>query len=134
MAELPFMRRTMKRATAAASRLFRNNVGQAWTGKPKRMPDGSLLLHNPLPVNFGLCKGSSDLIGFRPVTITPEMVGLQVAVFLSIETKDLTGRPTPEQRQWVDFINSHGGLAGVARTDDDVDNILSRRPGVPPIP
>lgn len=134
MAELPFMRRTMKRITAAGARVFRNNVGQAWTGERRRQADGSLLLRRPIPVDFGLCKGSSDLIGFVPVTVTPEMVGRRVAVFLAIETKDETGRPTPEQRQWIEFINSHGGLAGVARRDEDVDNILSRVPGVDPTP
>jgi hypothetical protein len=45
-----------------------------------------------------LCKGSADLIGYRTITITPDMVGQQVAVFTSIEVKTPTGRIRPEQQ------------------------------------
>jgi hypothetical protein len=48
-------------------RLWRNNIGLAfYQGKY---------------VQYGLAPGSGDLIGFRSVTITPEMVGQRVAVF-----------------------------------------------------
>jgi hypothetical protein len=55
-------------------RLFRNNTG-------------TLRDANGRPVQFGLCKGSADLIGWKRVTVTPEMVGSIVAVFTSIEVK-----------------------------------------------
>ena len=54
-------------------RLFRNQVGQLPDPRSGRW------------VQFGLAKGSSDLIGFKTVEITPEMVGEKVAVFCSIE-------------------------------------------------
>jgi hypothetical protein len=47
-------------------------------------------------------RGSADLIGYRTITITPEMVGQQVAVFTSIEVKTPTGRIRPEQQQWLE--------------------------------
>ena len=66
------------------TRLFRNNTG-------------TLRDQHGRPVQFGLCKGSADLIGWRTITITPEMVGQQVAVFASIEVKTPTGKLRSEQ-------------------------------------
>jgi hypothetical protein len=58
------------------TRLFRNNTG-------------TLRDANGRPVQFGLCKGSADLIGYRTITITPEMVGQQVAVFPALRSRPL---------------------------------------------
>lgn len=91
-------------------RLFRNNTG-ALKDQHGRM------------VTFGLCKGSSDLIGWRTVTITPEHVGRQLAVFVAIEVKD-RGRATPEQQAFLDAVVTLGGLAGIARSVDDARAIL----------
>ena len=91
-------------------RLFRNNTG-------------SLLDKNGRPVQFGLCKGSADLIGWRTVTITPEMVGQQVAVFTSIEVKSATGRLRPEQQSWLDAVQKAGGIAAVARSVADCERL-----------
>ena len=66
-------------------RLHRNNTG-------------TLRDQHGRPVSFGLAKGSSDLIGWTTRTITPEMVGQQVAIFTSIEVKSPNGRVRPEQR------------------------------------
>jgi hypothetical protein len=63
-------------------------------------------------------RGSADLIGYRSITITPDMVGQQVAVFASIEVKTPTGRIRPEQQQWlaVDGVSRtvHGVPGGIA--------------------
>jgi hypothetical protein len=59
--------------------------------------------------SFGLCKGSADLIGYRTITITPDMVGQQVAVFASIEVKTPTGRIRPEQQAWLETVQAAGG-------------------------
>jgi len=93
------------------TRLFRNNTG-------------TLKDANGRPVQFGLCKGSADLIGWKRVTITPEMVGTQVAVFASIEVKTPTGRLRPEQQQWLDAVQAAGGIAGVARSVSDAEALL----------
>jgi hypothetical protein len=74
-------------------------------------------------VRYGLCKGSSDLIGWRSTTITPEMVGQQLAVFTAIEVKD-RGTPTPEQLHFIAQVQAAGGLAGVARSVDEAKAIL----------
>jgi len=94
-----------------STRLFRNNTG-------------TLKDANGRPVQFGLCKGSADLIGWKRVTITPEMVGTQVAVFTSIEVKTATGRLRPEQQQWLDAVQAAGGIAGVARSVSDAEALL----------
>jgi len=95
-----------------STRLFRNNTG-------------TLKDQNGRPVQFGLCKGSADLIGWKRVTITPEMVGQQVAVFTSIEVKTPTGRIRPEQQQWLDAVQAAGGIAGVARSVEDAQRIMA---------
>ena len=93
------------------TRLFRNNTG-------------TLRDQNGRPVQFGLCKGSADLIGWKRVTITPEMVGSTVAVFVSIEVKTATGRLRPEQQQWLDAVQAAGGIAGVARSVSESQILL----------
>ena len=105
--------------STGSTRLFRNNTG-------------TLRDQHGRPVQFGLCKGSADLIGWRTVTIKPEMVGQQVAVFTSIEVKTPTGRVQPEQQQWLEAVQAAGGIAGVARSVEDAKALLTAQPdGVP---
>jgi hypothetical protein len=105
--------------STGATRLFRNNTG-------------TLKDQHGRPVQFGLCKGSADLIGYRTITITPEMVGQQVAVFTSIEVKTPTGSIRPEQQQWLETVQAAGGIAGVARSVEDAKALLATQPdGVP---
>lgn len=97
-------------AGGGPARLWRNNTGAM------RDPHGQL-------VRFGLCPGSSDLIGLRTITITPEMVGQRVAVFAAVEVKD-RGRATPQQTAFIDMVRAAGGLAGIARSVPDALAIL----------
>jgi hypothetical protein len=80
-------------------------------------------------MSFGLCEGSGDLIGYRQVVVTPDMVGKTLAVFTSCEVKTETGRVRPEQVNWLAHINGAGGMAFVARSVEDakimLDNPLS---------
>jgi len=92
--------------------LWRNNVGA--------MPD-----QTGRWVRFGLCndsKGmneafkSGDLIGCRPVTIEPHMVGWRVGQFVSREVKaagwHYTGTPRETaQLRWAELVMSLGGDA-----------------------
>ena len=94
-------------------RIFRNQVGQ--------LPDP----RTGRPVQFGLARGSADLIGWRTVTITPDMVGQRVAVFTSIEVKTPTGRLTSAQSAWLHTVSVSGGIAGVARSTADALCIVS---------
>lgn len=93
-------------------RLFRNNTGT--------LPDP----RTGRPIQFGLARGSADLIGIKQVTITPDMVGQTIGVFTSIEVKTPTGRVTPQQRNWLTMVRKLGGIAGVARSIRDANEIL----------
>lgn len=105
-------------------RLFRNNVGQGWCGQTIRSDSEYCLLKHPRRVVYGLTPGSADLIGWRSVTITPEMVGRTLAVFLSVEAKSSTGTARDDQEQWRRQVIAAGGLAGVARTVEDAEKII----------
>ena len=105
--------------TRSDLRLFRNQVGQ--------LPDP----RTGRPVQFGLARGSADLIGWRTVTITPDMVGQRIAVFTSIEVKTPTGRLAPAQRHWLQAVEQARGIAGVARSVGDALRIIETPLGFP---
>jgi hypothetical protein len=102
--------------TRSDLRLFRNQVGQ--------LPDP----RTGRPVQFGLARGSADLIGWRTVVVTPEMVGQRIAVFTSLEIKTPTGRLAPAQRAWLGVVHQAGGIAGVARSVSDALAIVEGTP------
>ncbi len=131
MSEADIQNRILRLAVGAV-RLFRNNVGQGWVGKSRRIEQtgmawlkkGDVVVSGARPLHAGLCEGSSDLIGWRTITITPDMVGQRVAVFTAIEVKSERGRPTPEQRAFVAAVRAMGGRAGVAWSEQDARDIL----------
>lgn len=103
-------------------RMFRNNNGVAefFDKKGKKMV-----------VRYGLGVGTSDLIGWTPVTITKDMVGKQVAVFTALEGKRGRGRLTKAQEAFIDLVHRVGGFTGVFRTPEHaVDQIYTSRQGI----
>ena len=88
------------------------------------MPDP----HTGRLVTFGLARGSADLIGWRTVVVTPDMVGQRLAVFTSIEIKTPTGRIAPAQQHWLGVVRGAGGIAGVVRSVTDARNLLDGAP------
>lgn len=88
------------------TRLWRNNTGTLYDRQGR-------------PVQFGLCKGSSDLIGLRSIMVGPEHLGQRLAVFAAIEVKSAAGRATAEQAAFIEQVQAMGGLAGVARSVSD---------------
>lgn len=95
-------------------RLFRNSVG--------RIPD-------PVVPNrwhhYGLCVGSSDLIGLTSIVITDLHLGKRIAVFTALEAKSKQGRPTNEQISFIRMVKGLGGLAGVVRSVDEARSVLT---------
>ena len=75
--------------TKSNLRLFRNETG--------KLPDP----RTGQWVQFGLAKGSSDLIGFKTIKVTPEMIGQDLAVFTSIEVKTNSGQLSKYQHNWL---------------------------------
>ncbi len=100
-------------------RLFRNQVGQGAAGQIVGRPGDGLLLVRGNPVTMGLCKGSSDLIGWRVLTITPDMVGQTVAQFVALEVKTIAGRVSPDQQRFIDVLGNAGGVAAVVRSPEE---------------
>jgi hypothetical protein len=97
--------------------VFKNNVGMAF-----KEVNGV-----KYPIKFGLCEGSSDLIGWTPITITPDMVGKKLAVFTAIEVKlNKNGkyRATEKQKNFINAVKKSGGYACIADCEKDVDLML----------
>lgn len=109
------------------STLFRNNTGQAWVGEVLRRDANTVTLTNYRPLHAGLTKGSSDLIGWSIVEVTPEMVGKKLAVFTAIEVKSASGRVKPEQLNFIKQVRDSGGISGIARKDDEAVNLVQNQ-------
>jgi hypothetical protein len=107
------------------TRLFRQNVGQGWAGRLVSNQAGRVTLQDARPLIAGLCTGSSDLIGWRSIEVTAEMVGRRLAVFAAVEVKSATGRPTEQQRAFLDAVADAGGIACVARSVEDAQLALA---------
>lgn len=123
MSETTIQRRIQIALSDTTTRLWRNNVGAAWQGRAEHV--GTVVtLYGPRRVEYGLCPGSSDLIGLRSVEITPDMVGQRVAIFCAVEVKSKTGRPTDEQSAFIKTVNYLGGRAGIARSEDDAKIVV----------
>jgi hypothetical protein len=95
MGEADLMRRIQVALSANGARLFRNNVGVLKDARGQY-------------VAYGLCKGSSDLIGWT-----------KTGRFLAIEVKTEGGKTTEEQKRFIEAVNLSGGLAFVARSVDE---------------
>jgi len=129
MSEADLMRRLQALASKLGARLFRQQVGMAWTGKVERhigmvrINAGDVVIRKARPFHAGVA-GMSDLGGWTPVDVTPGMVGSTVAVFTQAEIKTAQGRATAEQVAWIDAVNRAGGRAGVARNEEELRTIL----------
>lgn len=126
--------------TEQGARVFRNNVGTAWVGKlteeypssggriitltkARRMPFGLIV---PAPKSSAKSHGgSSDLIGWQTVRITPDMVGLRLAVFVAVETKtDGYPKASKEQKNFLRQVKKAGGIARIARRGDTPEGVV----------
>jgi hypothetical protein len=65
-------------------------------------------------IRFGLCKGSSDIIGICPD-----------GKFLAIECKNAVGRVTPDQKRFIAAVIAKGGRAGIARNGKEAVDIAT---------
>ena len=90
-------------------RLWRNQVGKY------HLADGRW-------ISSGLAVGSADLIGIKSVTVTKEMVGKKIGVFLSVEVKGQGDKPTTKQTAWRDMVRELGGIACIARNVEEAKN------------
>lgn len=130
MKEANLMRLIMLGLSKAGNvRVFRNNTGQAWQGTKKTFSSEGgcrvLKIYDPRPIDAGLCEGSSDLIGWTTIEVTPEMVGQKIAVFTAIEVKkDSEAVVSEKQLNFLTVIRKMGGFSGLARSTDEAVNLL----------
>jgi hypothetical protein len=119
----------------AGAVVFRNNVALAWVGRPIKILRrqqiwvslGDVVLQQARPLHAGLCVGSSDLIGFKSVLVTPDMVGSRVAIFTAVECKDDDGRATTDQSNFLERVEMAGGIAMLVRSSDDAVSALAAK-------
>jgi hypothetical protein len=64
-------------------------------------------------------KKGGDRIGFKPVVITPDMVGQKVAIFVSIEEKTVNDRLSIGQKNWHHFVLENGGISEIWQVQKD---------------
>jgi len=117
-------------------RIFRNNVGTAWIGNGSVkfssrqeviVNAGDVLIRQARIFHAGLCKGSSDFIGFKSVIITPEMVGKPIAVFMGAEIKTKSGKASSEQIDFTNMVNKFGGIAFFATDETEAVEFLNKK-------
>ena len=127
MSETNLMKKMMVRLSQnKAIRVFRVNVGKAWTGSDFfKRPNGDLLIKNPRPFKTGVPNGFSDLFGIVTVKITKEMVGRTVGIFTAIEVKTPKGKASKEQISFIGLVKKLGGRAGIARSEQQAEDIAN---------
>lgn len=133
-AETSVFRRLQIQVSPLGWRLFRNLVGGAWMGRcteDYQLRDGRtgkamrvVELADAYHVTTGLGTGSSDSVGWRPVVITPEMVGQTIAQFVAAEVKTLGYKKvTDKQENFLRQVADAGGMAMIVkeRADGEID-------------
>ena len=130
MSEHEIQQRILLACGSGTTRLWRNNVGTGWAGQAttvtaanagaigQTLRPGDVVVRQGRPLHAGLCVGSSDLIGYRQVG--------GIAQFVAIEVKSERGRPSLQQAQFLDHIQTAGGCAGIARCIGDARTLLGK--------
>lgn len=131
--EQTIQKRIMLALSRAGSRIFRNNVGAVTYRDPHRSQSGGPVTQCPRcgasngakrVVRYGLCKGSSDVIGWTQHRVTDADIGRLVAIFTAIEVKRPGGHATAEQCDFIDAVRAHGGIAGIAISPEQALEIV----------
>lgn len=120
MNETNIVRGFLIHASKLGARLWRQNTGRGWIGDATKftraqtitVQPGDVLIRKARPFHAGF-EGLADIGGIS-----------QTGQYVAVEAKTATGRVTDEQRAFIRMVRSFGGLAGVARSDADVEAIL----------
>lgn len=107
-------------ASKLGARLWRQNTGHGWIGEATKFTrtqtitvnSGDVVIRKARPFHAGF-EGLADIGGIS-----------QTGRYVAVEAKTATGRVSDEQRAFIRMVRSFGGLAGVARSDADVEAIL----------
>ena len=99
MNEADIQREVMMELSRLGAVVWRNNTGS--------YKDGNRY------IRYGLCAGSSDLIGIYRGT------------FIAVEVKTPKGRVSEAQKNFLNVVNANGGIGFVARRKEDVKKHLT---------
>jgi len=121
--ETPFMSRIMKAykdwATAGDIWLARNNNGQ-------------IIKRFIQFIAYGLGAGTSDYIGWKSITVTPDMVGKKLAVFMAVEGKRYKDAvPDERQEKFIKRVHAAGGIALVVNAEQELEAIRMIKEAMP---
>lgn len=111
--ETIIQRKIMIALSNAGCIVWRNETAGAYVGKVLHKAGDQVTLQSAHMMTFGLCVGSSDIVGIAPD-----------GRFLAVEVKTKTGRPTADQLNFIDAVRRHGGIAGIARSVEDALELL----------
>ena len=89
--------------------LFRNSVGLFKTTKGNK-------------IRTGLCKGSSDLIGWTSIEIAEDLI----SIFTAVEVKTKKARITKEQRNFLNAVNDSGGIGMIVYNVKEYEILMSQ--------
>lgn len=92
--------------------IWRNNAGRVFNEESQQW------------IQYGLCVGSSDLIGV--LTVPCEWPLQCLGRFFAAEIKTRTGRVTPEQDAFLALVNAKGGYACVIRSVEEAEEHYQR--------
>lgn len=114
--ETKLMRLIMVALTKADCLVFRNETSGAYVGKVIHKDARIVTLANAQLMTFGLCVGSSDIVGIHKPT----------GRFLAVEVKTEKGNPTKEQINFIEQVRAANGIAGIARSVKEALELLPR--------
>lgn len=104
----------------------------AWVGTVVSRTPTTITLKNYRPLHAGLHIGSGDLLGWRTIVVTPEMVGTKISQFVSIEVKSPNARTdrkrAEDQKNWRDAVNAAGGVGVQVTSVAEATQALSTAP------
>lgn len=104
--------------------LWRNSTGAAQTYDAERAKIGFL--------SYGLCVGSSDLIGLVRIRSQLPIVTIggetypSFGRFIALEVKTEIGQSSKEQRRFLALVRSFGGFGAVVRSVEDARAAVAR--------
>jgi hypothetical protein len=92
-------------------RLFRSNAGVAWQGNIVQLTDYRIVMHAPRAIRVGV-EGMADITGWV------------AGQYAAIEVKTGLGRPTTQQKAFINAVLNSGGRAGIAHDLQEAAAIL----------
>lgn len=99
--------------------------GKVKAAVKKRLSQAGIWYYMPVQNGMGVV-GIPDFVGCLPITVTPDMVGKTLGVFVGIETKapGKISNTTPNQERVLGEIAKHGGVVSVVDDAAQLDRVL----------